>query len=174
MLQARSVAECHLYMSLHPCDCGEDDFPWARHELGDIPGGAFSAYSGTCPTCGRSRRFEFALVSDPPPPDFGGEQPSTIIDPGDFLETARSAHDAALAGGWDAERAEDAEFAVAALAEVLKFIPPHGDRVPASAFTSAAGLKLVASDPAQFERTRLEALLGDYRRLRDAIAPPEG
>jgi hypothetical protein len=30
---ARSVAECHLYMRLHPCSCGEADFPWASHEL---------------------------------------------------------------------------------------------------------------------------------------------
>lgn len=74
---ARSVAECHLYMRLHPCSCGEADFPWTSHEIGTAGGGDLSVYRGSCPQCGTARRFEFLVDSGGvAPPAFGGPEPS--------------------------------------------------------------------------------------------------
>lgn len=166
MLVARSVAECHLYMTLHPCDrCGEADFPWTTHEQGELPDGRMrSVYQGECPSCRMPRRFEFAVTGDPPPPAYGGTEPSQIIDPGEFLELAGRAAaytevppDATPAQRRDARAA--AEDAAAAVTEVLKFIPPGADAVAAEAFTSEAGRAAYAAAPEAFRRDRLEALL---------------
>src|SRR5262245_59476737 len=73
-------------MVLHPCDhCGEEDFPWSRHEIGPGDDGLVSVYQGDCPSCGRPRRFAFAVDEQSvPPPAYGGPEPSQIIDPGEF------------------------------------------------------------------------------------------
>ena len=53
--------------------------------------------------------------------------------------------------------------AVNALQEVLKFIPPGADQVPADALFSAAGKQVCLAEPGRFRRARLEAVLGGYR-----------
>src|SRR5919106_2874637 len=74
MLVSRSTEESHLYMYLHPCECGEDDFEWRDHEIVSGNGWLVSIYSGECGRCGKPRSFEFALAPEPspPPPSLGG------------------------------------------------------------------------------------------------------
>lgn len=171
MLVARAMAECHLYMDLHPCErCGEPDFPWNRHVAAERDGQRLSIYEGECPRCATDRRFEF-VVLDPnlPPPTLGGPEPSTLIDPGEFYEVA----------GWSSAAAElpadpspedigdaydAAGDAAAATEEVLKFVPAGASVVPPEAFTSDRGRAVLAADPSRFERDRLEGLLAERRQ----------
>jgi hypothetical protein len=173
-------------MELHPCErCDAADFPWTEHEAGGRRGALTSAYVGECPSCGTPRRFEFRVPDDPvPPPAFGGPEPSQIIDPGEFLEMgdrAAAYADSATrvtstrdAGGSDAgasDAAYDAALdAVAAVEEVLKFLPPGADAVPERAFTSEIGRAVRAADPSRFDRGRLEELLSARLRALHRLA----
>jgi hypothetical protein len=173
MLVSRSTEEAHLYMQLHPCECGEADFEWRDTRIVPGDGRLVSVYSGECERCGRPRVFEFALVPEPspPPPAFGGEAPSRIIDPAEFLQTsqlfaATVPADPAALGDDDFHRAYDAlVFALASLEEVLKFIPDGGDAVPAGSFRSPTGRERYQDSPEQFSRARLEATRHAYQRL---------
>ncbi|MGY2062998.1 hypothetical protein ACW9HQ_49610, partial [Nocardia gipuzkoensis] len=53
--------------------------------------------------------------------------------------------------------------AVAAVAEVVKFIPEGMDTVPADAFTSAVGRAAHSRESGRFTRARLEATASAYR-----------
>ena len=176
MLVSRSTEESHLYMYLHPCACGEADFEWRDHDI--IPGNGWlvSIYSGECGRCGRPRSFEFALAPEPspPPPSLGGTAPSSIIDPGEFLETARRLvdgvpNDPAVVDDDEFHAARDAlAFAVASVEEVLKFIPDGAELIRQEALRSEVGRQLYRQSPEQFSRPRLTATLDDYRRLLSA------
>ncbi|MEV0129691.1 hypothetical protein AB0H83_14695 [Dactylosporangium sp. NPDC050688] len=170
VLQARSPEECQLYMTLHPCECGERRFAWSRHYTVPDPGQpderGESVYEGDCPGCRRSRRFRFLIPLAPAPsPAFGGAEPSRIIDPAQFLDHYRAmvatvAPDPAQVP----EHLLPRQYALlrtglAALEEVLKFVPPGARAVPAGSFTSTAGAARYARDPGQFRRERLIALL---------------
>lgn len=169
-LFARSPSEAHLYMVLHPCDCGESDLPWTVHESLSTPDGPHSIYRGTCPACGAGREFTFAVPPDPvPPPAFGGDEPSRIISAEQFHALAQRAAAAVptlAAAGQAWEAYEAASDAVEAIGEVLKFVPPGQDGVP--------GL----SAP-QFRRQALEDLRYRYRevqlaRSREIETEPDG
>jgi hypothetical protein len=161
-----------MYMDLHPCErCGEPDFEWTVHEAAERDGQRISAYEGDCPACGTRRRFEF-VVLDPhlPPPGLGGAEPSTIIDPGEFFEVGEWAAGALKvspnASPDEVGDAYDAALdAVATTEEILKFLPPGADSVPAEAFTSGRGHAIRAADPSRFERARLEEMLAERRRV---------
>ena len=150
-------------MVLHPCErCGEADFPWSRHEIGPGEGGLVSVYEGDCPSCGQGRRFAFAVDEEPvPPPAYGGPEPSQIIDPGEFYAMAERAAAYARAVPDGHEAAVDA---LAAIEEVLKFLPPGADAVPEDAFASAGGMAVYSAGPERFRRERLESLRDEYRR----------
>ncbi|MEJ3747597.1 hypothetical protein WEI85_30445 [Actinomycetes bacterium KLBMP 9797] len=62
-----------------------------------------------------------------------------------------------------AEARADLAGAVAAVDEVLKFLPDGADEPPESAFWSARGRQLRASQPDAFRRDRLEARRAAYR-----------
>jgi hypothetical protein len=181
MLVSRSIEECHLYMELHPCECGAATEPWHQHSLSEHDGRFFSTYEGTCPACDRARRFEFEV---PGPAgsgtgygDPGSAAPSQIIDPGEFLASSQdfasgvpprpepSATEDELIDCADA-----IEFAVEGVVEALKFVPSGAPAVPAEAFTSGLGADMYKRDPAQFGRDRLELELADYQRIRAAYA----
>jgi hypothetical protein len=171
VLIARSSPECHLYMSLHPCSCGDATAP-ARHGVYSEPAGLVARYEGACPTCGLQRRFDFVLDPEMPPLDaFGGASPSKIVDPGQF-----AAHSDRLASRWPASptaippadrgRArDDLAWAIRALEEVQKFIPAGGDAVPAEAFTSSDGRAVYDAEPGRFRALRLGARLTAYRQI---------
>ncbi|MFF9034542.1 hypothetical protein ACF090_03615 [Streptomyces sp. NPDC014892] len=172
MLTARSSAEAHLYMDLHRCECGAGEFD-RQHRLelhGDV---LVAVYEGVCAQCERTRRFEFRMTEEvpPPPPAFGGAEPSQIIDPGEFeavagrlaestgiqlLNTPTSEHHklrAAMA------------YVVAAYEEMLKFLPAGQDSIPASAFVSEVGKARYRRDPGNFDRDILEMNVKDARAV---------
>jgi len=147
-------------MELHPCACGETVAP-DRHRLLSGESGLVARYDGACPRCGALRRFDFTLTDEIVPLEaFGGAQPSTIIDAGQFLAYADAA----------AQRDEPAWLAraIAALDEVLKLIPPGADRVPPESITSPDGRAFYEREPGRFRRSRLEAVRGAYAKLLDA------
>jgi hypothetical protein len=172
MLIARSSPECRLYMDLHACSCGETGFE-AGHVLREDPQGRLLAvYRGICRRCELPRRFTFVLDESvpPPPPAFGGPAASRIICPGEFLLVAdQAASSVTLAPEDDAdpERAEHARIAlataVAAVEEVVKFIPEGASSVPEEAVTSQAGRAAFAREPGRFSRPRLEATIAAHR-----------
>jgi hypothetical protein len=177
VLFARSPDECQLYMELRPCSCGEDAFSWTRHSLEQHDGRLVSVYEGTCGRCDAARRFEFEVAGDyPEPPAYGGDAPSRVVDPGEFLVSSQRAvaevpADPAQVDADQLVEAYDAvELAVAAIVEVLKFIPDGADAVPEAAFTSARGRQVYAGDPARFRRARLALELAELERIRTAYA----
>jgi hypothetical protein len=185
MLFARSPDECHLYMELHPCQCGEDAFDWSAHALeqrdGTLVPVYVSVYEGTCARCGTARRFEFRVTGDhPPPPAYGGDTPSSIVDPGEFLASSQRAaaavpaHPARLGPDRLADAYDAIEVAVAGIVEVLKFVPDGADAVPETAFTSDVGRRMYVGDPARFRRDRLALELAELERIRSAYASALG
>lgn len=157
MLVARSSPECHLYIELHPCACGEAVFA-AKHRTVSRDGQLVAVYEGPCRRCGAQRSFEFVLAEEipPRPPAFGGDAPSTILDAGEFLHAADRF--AKLAP-------PDLARAIACLDEVLKLIPPGHDRVPEESIVSAVGRAVYTAEPGRFRRPRLVAVRDTYRGL---------
>ncbi|MDR6976412.1 hypothetical protein J2X68_003103 [Streptomyces sp. 3330] len=119
----------------------------------------------------------------PPPPAFGGTEPSEIIDPGEFAEVAS---DVSRRAGLEILNTPESEhhrhrgalaYAVAAVEEVLKFIPPGQDAVPAEAFTSEAGKARYEKDRGKFDRDMLQIELRLTRQILadiDEVSPPPG
>jgi hypothetical protein len=159
-------------MDLHACSCGETRFEAGHVLREDAEGRLLAVYRGTCPRCGLPRQFTFALDQSvpPPPPAYGGARPSQIIDPGEFLLVADQAAASATLEPDAAATPSQAEqmrlalaTAVAALDEVLKFIPEGESAVPAAAFTSPAGRAAYTREPGRFSRPRLEATAAAHR-----------
>jgi hypothetical protein len=70
-----------------------------------------------------------------------------------------------VAEGYDA-----AADAVAAVEEVLKFVPPGASGVPESAFRTAETRAMWAADPSRFERAWLEEVRAERRRTLEALS----
>jgi hypothetical protein len=162
-LYARSNAEAHLYMDLRPCGCGDIEFA-RRSAVTDDGGVLCSRYDGPCRSCGAQRSFLFELPETIRPiregtVDFGGDDPSRLLDPGEWLAVAD--YFAKL----DPGTSDDLDIAAAAVAEVLKFIPRDAERVPDEAFRTDRGRAVRDLEPGRFRRPRLEAVLGAYREL---------
>ncbi|MEC4018012.1 hypothetical protein [Streptomyces sp. H27-D2] len=182
MLIARSSLEAHLYMDLHACECGAVSFD-RQHHLEQRGDAMVAVYEGVCPECGRARSFSFQMTDElpPPPPAFGGSNPSLIVDPGEFLLVSyRIATDTGLRllNTPKAERRKyraATEYGLAALEEVLKFIPEGQDVVPPSAFTSERGRALYEKEPGKFARDLLENGVLATRQILagiDRVSPP--
>jgi hypothetical protein len=171
VLISRSSSECHLFIELTPCACGETKLE-SRHRLVSLETGLGAVYEGSCPRCGTPRRFEFLLDPELPPGDkFGGTKPSSIIDAGQYLTVADDAAKrvpAEMAGLDDDQRRAASWWinrAVNALEEVVKAVPPGADAVPASAMFSELGKETYAREPGRFRKRRLDAVLEVYREL---------
>jgi hypothetical protein len=170
-LRARSADECRLYIELHPHDCGESSFPTGSR-LEKTDRGLIAIYETECPRCHKSRRLEFVLDPELPPPSpaYGGPNPSSIIDPGEFMYAAEDAAKRVPHSleGLDDDRArvarEKLAIAIAAMEEIFKFIPPGKSAPPATAFVSQIGTEVFSKEPGRFERSRLEAVLDTYRQ----------
>jgi hypothetical protein len=163
MFYARTNAEAHLFMDLTPCGCGDNAFERRSSvvERGDV---LCSEYVGPCRTCGAIRTFVFELPEVMPRPVpgkvvYGGDDPSRLLDPGEWMTIAE--HRAKLVPA----TTQDLAVATAAVEEILKFIPPGGDRVPETAFVSDRGKAILAKEPGRFRKSRLEAVLATYRKL---------
>ncbi|MEU9998521.1 hypothetical protein [Streptomyces sp. NPDC050848] len=172
MLPARSSFEAHLYMDLHPCACGSGDFD-RQHRLEQRGDDFVAVYEGACRQCGTTRRFEFRMAEEvpPPPPAFGGAQPSQIIDPGEFEEVAFRISESAGLQLLNSPKSEHYKlrdavaYTVAAFEEMLKFLPPGEDSIPAAAFTSEVGKARYRRDPGNFDRDILEMNVRDARKV---------
>jgi hypothetical protein len=99
---------------------------------------------------------------------FGGDEPSELLDPGQWLAYAddRARRVPADRSALDGEqrRAVDHALAsaVAALDEVLKFIPDGADSVPETAFFTVYGQTVHAREPGRFNAARLKAVRDSY------------
>lgn len=161
MKLARTNAEAHLYMDRTPCACGETRF--ARQSAVVQRGDELcSKYTGACAKCGAAREFVFRipeqiLMPVPGTVRFGADDASELLDPGEWLEVAdlhakRSTRD-------------DLAIAIAAMEEILKFVPAGEERVPERAFTSDRGRAVLAKEPGRFRKARLDVVLATYRDL---------
>ncbi|WP_067561571.1 hypothetical protein [Nocardia acidivorans] len=179
---ARTNAEARLYLSLQPCDSCGDTHCTFRSAVITHDGILASRYTGDCPNCAAQRVYEFRLPAQvlPPPAGavrFGEDSPSELLDPGTWLWYADTClrQVPTTTTGLDDRTTKAARHtlatAIAALEEVLKFIPPTEDRVPLSAFTSATGLALHAREPGRFTRPRLEAVRDHYAATLTAFTP---
>ncbi|MGX2993616.1 hypothetical protein JNUCC64_04855 [Streptomyces sp. JNUCC 64] len=172
MLTARSSSEAHLYMDLHPCECGSSDFD-RRHRLEERDDDLVTIYEGTCQKCGRLRTFIFHMPDEipPPPPAFGGAESSKIIDPGEFAEVAFRTSESAGIQLLNTPETEHHKFrdmvaySISALEEVLKFIPDGQSAVPAGSFTSEVGRNRYQRDPGNFTREIIEMDIRDARAV---------
>lgn len=176
---ARTSLEARLYLDLHPCACG------AATALEDgailtTSGGLTSRVWGTCPGCGTYREFVFRTPGPITTPDvgvvtFGDGTPSELLDPGEWLWVADQYADAS--GGDTSEldpkarRAarQRAATAVAAVDQVLAFLPGTAKEVPAGAFRSDRGRSVYLAEPGRFTRDRLHLVRDTYQRILDEL-----
>ena len=146
---ARSIAEEHLYIQLHPCRCGTGRSVPVSHGTGQAEQGVFSEHVERCTGCGTEREFVFRLPGLAPRYDdrYGGADPSQIIDAGQWQ---------GLAWAHIIRATNRVQFltAIDYLKELRKFIPPGGDAVPDSAFFTEQG-----------QRIRAEAVGDPFHRL---------
>ncbi|GAB2925988.1 hypothetical protein ACFMQL_32280 [Nonomuraea fastidiosa] len=164
---ARTRDEAHLYLDLHPCECGSVETTW-ENGLVAVDEGLANRYWGTCDDCGRQREYLFGLPERPVMPSgyptFGGEEPSQLLDAGEWLWVADLS-----AGNVPADDAAEAHrtlsIATAAVEEVVKFIPPGADEVPDDAFWSQRGREMRAAEPGRFQLDRLLIVRDSYRDL---------
>jgi hypothetical protein len=178
VLDVRSHNEAMLFVILRDCEaCGA----LARDitdELRVDDGTLLSEYTCVCRECGNIDSFEFRLPEHDPQAGrggvvYGGDDPSTIIDAGEWLDAAER-----IASGGPAEpdgiEREAAALAMtgaaAAVHEVLKFIPPGADRVPPTAIWTERGQERFARDPLRMRRAGLEVLEKVYRESAERLA----
>jgi hypothetical protein len=142
--------------------------------------GEETVYSGEC-ACGARKKLVFAPIAreglwDDPL----GEGVSTVLDPGQLM-LAYERYIAEIpvdVRGRSLVARQRAQIylgrALAALEEILKFIPARDTEVPASAFKDPRGRGKLEELPGQFRRNRLQARIDEHRRqlldLNDLIA----
>ena len=162
-LHARSSAEAHLYMAIHPCgDCGDADFD-ATVRTALAGDDVVTVFSGPCRSCRAEREFRFR-IDDATADEFGGATPSTIIDAGQWLRCAdrilETTPNTVL--GVPAEEWQARHFlfrtAAGSVGEALKFIPHGADGVPPQGFWTDEGRAEHARAPQRFRRAELERL----------------
>jgi hypothetical protein len=179
---ARTVAEAHLFIELHPCErCGETEFrPDSAlvMEEDDLA----SSYSGPCPRCGNPREFVFRIPEeiafpDPDEPSFGDDRPSELLDAGEWLWVAdlvarnSPAEPDDADGTYERRQARvDLLTAAALVGEAAKFIPPGADRIPPEALWSDRGRAVYHDEPGRFRRARLEVVQRTYRDIAERFA----
>ncbi|WP_158716319.1 hypothetical protein [Blastococcus sp. Marseille-P5729] len=167
---ARTIAEAHVYMDLHPCACGATGFGRRLHLLDRRPG-MRARYDGSCTSCGSTREFEFTLPAaealSGPHSRFGaGQRPSAIIDAGQWMLVADAHAEAVSAELGDPRLARShLETSAAATAEVMAFVDEDIDAVPRRALWTSSGLRQYDAEPGRFARGALEAVRSEYRDM---------
>jgi hypothetical protein len=168
---ARSSHEAHLHMDLTPCPCGGHggDTDSVVVDFGD--GGMGRRYTRICHACGVAREFLYRLPDAPPEPaDFayGGAEPSQLIDAAQWLWAA-DRYARAVPAGAEALPPDQLRMArgrlaaaVAALDEVVKFVPPGADQVPGWAVWTPLGRTVRETEAARLSAGRLSAVRAAY------------
>ncbi|WBQ01806.1 hypothetical protein [Kribbella sp. CA-293567] len=164
---ARTRDEAHLYLELQPCpDCGSAEAPW-EHALVEIDGELTISYAATCPGCAAEREYLFGLPATETPtgswPTFGGPEPSELLDAGQWLAVADQAAGAVPTDPTAAGQA--LAIARAAVEEVIKFVPPGQDVVPADEFWTGTGRQVFEAEPGRFRLVRLLVVRDTYHEL---------
>jgi hypothetical protein len=163
-LPCRSVAEAHLFLDIIGCDPRQRD-----HRLEDWDDKLVSVY--VCMLEGEPRTFWFESPENPLIEGFGGDEPSQIIDPGQFLLHADRLSKSVPAGPSDLDpsvhevAARRLDEAADCIDEVIKFIPEGEHQVPEEAFFSPLGKVAYYQEPGRFRRARLEAVAQTYRDI---------
>jgi hypothetical protein len=172
---ARTFNEAILYIRLRPCGCGEMEAAWQDVPL-TLRGQPARYFTAACANCGRSREFTVAMPEDAQRRDdvvYGdGDEPSTVIDPGEWLGVSD------LYGQRAEEVLTDEQFGgrddvnvvyfalsarVSALDEILKFMPANADVMPEWLCRSITGRTVFEANPNRFSR---DALLAEHAALR--------
>ncbi|MFI7065408.1 hypothetical protein ACIBL3_30735 [Kribbella sp. NPDC050124] len=162
---ARTRDEAYLYLELHPCpNCGSIDTQW-EDGLADVEGELAVSYAGICPGCDVERQYLFGLPARETRvagwPTFGGPEPSELLDPGQWLDVADRA--TADVPTDPREAGKVLAVAVAAVDEVIKFVPTGQDAVPEDEFWTPQGRALWDAGPDRFRLERLLAARDTYR-----------
>ncbi|MDQ3734956.1 MAG: hypothetical protein M3400_13370 [Actinomycetota bacterium] len=175
---ARTNAEAHIYMDLHPCECGTGNFHRASSVI-EVDGDLASRYAGICRGCAKMREFIFALPENimlpgPGKVFFGDGSPSQLIDPGEWMfvadRYARVAPANTTPGTEEARTARhQVATAAAAMDEVLAFVPEGGDAVPYEAIRSERGRKVYDEQPGRFYADRITVVRDTYRQIIDEL-----
>lgn len=162
---ARTRDEARLYLDLTPCECGSTDAAW-KHGTGMVDGELVSAYDARCADCGAEREYFFGLPARETGgefPNFGGPEPSQVLDPGRWLALADQL--ASMLPPDDPQTSNEAlALAAAAVAEVIKFVPAGEDAVPPEAFWTEEGRQVYDAEPGRFQRDRLKIVEQTYRQ----------
>jgi hypothetical protein len=162
---ARTNDEAMLYLELQPCpDCGSVEARW-EHGLTEVDGELAISYAGICPGCDAEREYLFGLPEREtlsPFPNFGGPEPSDLLDAGQWLQVADQVASAVPVDD-DAGAALALRVARAAVEEVVKFIPAGSDTVSDDAFWTEEGRQVRDSEPGRFRLERLLVVRDSYR-----------
>ena len=176
VLDGRSVAEAHLYMDIRGCEPGR-----RGHRLESLDGDLVAVYECRCGGAQDLQRFVFKVLDDPLSVEgFGGDEPSRIIGPGEFLlhsdELARKLP--ASPAGLDKDQLRTGRYlidrAAGCVREVIKFIPEGDDAVPSDAFRSTRGKEAYLASVGRFSRPRLEAIAKAYEGIAAKYAEAMG
>lgn len=169
---ARTVAEARLYLALTVDDAGQEEPPVEGPEGWTVRSGGvevFVPYASEAEARHEGERF--------------GVGRSELLDPGQWRLAGAGYARRALADDFEyTEEPGDEnlfrrvvsgwETARDAVGEVLKFVPPGEDEVPAEAFWTEEGRAAREAEPDSFRRARLiddmafyQQNLDDFRRL---------
>lgn len=167
---ARTNAEAHIYLDLHPCEqCDSPEFARTSSVI-EVGGERASEYRGPCASCGRDRLVVFRLPAEvflPAPGQvYFGAGRSELLDPGEWLAVADAYALATpeAAAPTDRDRAKvQVSTAAAALDQVLAFVPADADEVPYEAIRTERGRAVYDAEPGRFGRERLEVVRASYR-----------
>lgn len=172
VLPARSVDEIHLYLDLQGCDR-----EGREHRLEDRDGDLVAVYA--CTRDGEPVSYAFQVPDTPPAPgQFGVDQPSRLVDAGQFLLRADRLAATVPADASEREPALRAaaarrlETAARCLDEVLAFYPEGDEEPPPDAFWTPIGKLARDREPGRFRRSRLQAVAGTYRRIAARLQQP--
>jgi hypothetical protein len=169
-LPCRSVAEAHLFLDLIGCDPKE-----RHHRLEDWDDKLVAVY--LCVLDGEPRTFWFESPENPLIEGFGGDEPSQIIDPGQFLLHANRLAKSVPGDPSDLDSsahsiaAQRLDEAADSIDEVIKFIPEGEHKVPEDAFFTPLGKVTYMQEPGRFRRSRLEAVAQTYRSIANRFKP---
>lgn len=173
---ARSLDEISLYHELHPCECGQAGLVQERVSWSLVDGAEVGRSHNRCAGCGKLREFQFRLADDHIEQGlrfgrFGGATRSELIDAGEWrwvsslIASRNPAYITHLTPEQQQQAKTDLGIAIAALEEVLKFIPRGATEVPPEAFWTVRGRQDRADGRVHFRRDMIEAVLAAYRKL---------